>query len=155
MASTKHRGTRRRTPTHSHAQRRRHRARSALRATSSRNDRRRPSSTLRASRRRNRRGRARTGARQRSARYWSSEVTQHSNAMDLVKGVFQQASPATIARSISASAEHSTRRKSSPFRSALSMITFYINRAGTNLSATRKRVLMRAKDELRALYGRR
>jgi hypothetical protein len=75
--------------------------------------------------------------------------------MDLAKGVFQLMSPLAIARSVSDSAERSTRRKSSPFRSALSMITFYINRAGTNLSAARKRVLMRAKVELRALYGRR
>jgi hypothetical protein len=122
---------------------------------SGRNDRRRPVNSLRASRPRSRKGRARTGVRQRSARYWSADVTQHSNAMDLVKGVFAQPSAASIARSVSASAEHSTRRKGSPFRSALSMITFYVNRAGTNLSATRKRVLMRAKDELRALYGRR
>jgi len=80
-------------------------------------------------------------------------VTEHSNALDLEPGVFT-GNPAQIARSLKRSAERSHRRKSSPFRSALSMLTFYMNRAGAKLSRERKRVLERAKDELRRLYGR-
>jgi hypothetical protein len=135
--------------------RRRGRARAPIRSSSARSDRRRPSSATRGARPAPRTGRARSGGSARNPRYWSAEVTQHSNAMDLARGVFQLMSPIAIARSVSASAEQSRRRKSPPFRSALSMITFYVNRAGTNLSAARKRVLMRAKDELRKLYGRR
>jgi hypothetical protein len=74
--------------------------------------------------------------------------------MDLVKGVFQRRSAAEVARSLKRSAERSTRLKSSPFRSALSMLTFYVNRAGKNLSQARRNVLQQAKDELRALYGK-
>jgi hypothetical protein len=79
-------------------------------------------------------------------------VTRKSDALDLEKGVFSSDDPRKIARSLKASADHSTRRKSNPFRSALSMLTFYINRAGSKLSARRKAKLKRAKDELRDLY---
>jgi len=77
-----------------------------------------------------------------------------SDALDLEGGVFRQQSPKKIARSLKQSAERSRRRKSSPFRSAMSMLNFYINRAGRKLSARRKAVLQRAKDELRHLFGR-
>ncbi|HEX8107957.1 MAG TPA: DUF3175 domain-containing protein [Kofleriaceae bacterium] len=87
-------------------------------------------------------------------RRWSKAVTEHSDALDLEPGVFK-GSPAQIARSLQRSAERSTRRKASPFRSALSMLVFYENRAGKNLPASRRRVLDQAKDELRKLYGRR
>jgi hypothetical protein len=80
-------------------------------------------------------------------------VTERSNALDLERRVFKLA-PRQMARSLKRSAERSTRRKSSPFRSAMSMLTFYENRAGSKLSPTRRRVLERAKDELRKLYGR-
>ncbi len=86
-------------------------------------------------------------------RRWSKAVTEHSNALDLDPGVFK-GTPAQIARSLQRSAERSTRRKASPFRSALSMLVFYENRAGKNLPASRRRVLDQAKDELRKLYGR-
>lgn len=87
-------------------------------------------------------------------RRWSQEVTRHSNALDLEKDVFKQADPKRIARSLKHSAERSDRRKSSPFRSAMSMLSFYINRAGDQLSAAQRRRLESAKDELRALYGK-
>jgi hypothetical protein len=86
-------------------------------------------------------------------RRWSARVTQHSDALDLDSGVFQR-SPHEVAVSLKRSAEHSTRRKSSPYRSAMSMLTFYINRAGSHLSASRRRALEQAKDELRRLFGR-
>jgi hypothetical protein len=85
---------------------------------------------------------------------WSGEVTRHSNALDLQEGVFTYDDPKRIARSLKRSAECSTRRKAEPYRSALSMLTFYINRAGKNLPAARKRVLERAKAELRQQFGR-
>ncbi len=85
---------------------------------------------------------------------WSQSVTQHSNALDLDKGVFALSSPAEIAASLKHSADVSTRRKASPFQSAMSMLNFYINRAGKNLTAKRLRILRRAKDELRKLYGK-
>jgi Protein of unknown function (DUF3175) len=87
-------------------------------------------------------------------KYWSGDVTEHSNALDLQQGVFEKGDPKAIARSLKRSAEHSNRRKSEPYRSAMSMLTFYINRAGKNLPAKQKRVLEDAKDELRKLYGR-
>lgn len=77
-----------------------------------------------------------------------------SDALDLDAGVFKQGSARAIAESLKRSAEQSTRRKSSPFRSAMSMLTFYINRGGKNLTAERRQTLERAKDELRALFGR-
>jgi uncharacterized protein DUF3175 len=89
-----------------------------------------------------------------SRRRWSAQVTQRSDALDLEKGVFAQKDPKKIAASLKRSAQRSRRRKADPFRSALSMLTFYINRAGKNLPATRRRLLMRAKDELRKQFGR-
>jgi hypothetical protein len=89
----------------------------------------------------------------RDKRRWSQRVTEHSNALDLEPGVFK-GSPAQIARSLQRSAERSTRRKATPFRSAMSMLVFFQNRAGANLPAPRQRALERAKDELRKLYGR-
>jgi hypothetical protein len=85
---------------------------------------------------------------------WSANVTKHSNALDLDRSVFTWKDPRRIALSLKHSAEHSNRRKSDPYRSAMSMLTFYINRAGGNLSATRRRLLRRAKDELRRQFGR-
>jgi hypothetical protein len=88
----------------------------------------------------------------RTAKKWSQDVTEHSNALDLERDVFTLDDPKKIARSLKRSAEASHRRKSSPFRSAMSMLTFYINRAGSGLDAKQKRTLEQAKDELRALY---
>jgi len=85
---------------------------------------------------------------------WSSRVTRESDALDLREGVFTFRSPRRIALSLKRSAEHSRRRKSSPYRSAMSMLTFYINRAGRDLPASRKRVLEKAKDELRDLFDK-
>jgi len=90
----------------------------------------------------------------RPVRKWSQRVTEHSDALDLQDSVFKLRSPAPIARSLKRSAERSHRRKSSPYRSAMSMLTFYINRAGKNLSAPRRRTLDRAKDELRKVCGK-
>jgi hypothetical protein len=81
-------------------------------------------------------------------------VTETSNALDLDQGVFAGSNPRAIARSLKRSAERSRRRKSSAYRSAMSMLTFYINRAGRHLSRPRRAKLEKAKDELRALYGR-
>ena len=81
-------------------------------------------------------------------------MTEHSDALTLDRGVFTLRDPKRIAASLKRSAERSKRRKSDPFRSALSMLTFYINRAGRNLPATRKKTLMRAKDELRRQFGK-
>ena len=88
------------------------------------------------------------------ARRWSQKVTRTSNALDLESGVFRGRSPRAIARSLKRSAEASSRRKSAPFRSAMSMLTFYVNRAGKHLPARDRRTLMRAKQELRKLYER-
>lgn len=85
---------------------------------------------------------------------WSAEVTEHSDALDLEPEVFRSRDPRRIARSLKRSAEASHRRKSSPFRSAMSMLTFYINRAGANLPDSRKKVLEDAKTELRKAFGR-
>lgn len=87
-------------------------------------------------------------------RRWSQDVTEHSDALTLDRGVFTWSDPKRIAASLKRSAEQSRRRKADPFRSALSMLTFYINRAGRNLPAARKRTLMRAKDELRRQFGK-
>src|SRR5437667_9474987 len=84
---------------------------------------------------------------------WSQRVTQESNALDLEQGVFSKDDPRSIARSLKRSADRSKRRKSDPFRSAMSMLTFYINRAGNQLSMARRERLEAAKEELRALYG--
>ena len=87
-------------------------------------------------------------------RRWSGEVTRRSNALDLEAKVFKQRSPRRIALSLKRSAESSTRRKAAPYQSAMSMLNFYINRAGTNLSETQKNVLVRAKGELRKVFHR-
>ena len=84
---------------------------------------------------------------------WSKKVTETSDAMTLDKGVFKK-SPHAIALSLKRSAERSRRRKSTPFRSAMSMLTFYVNRGGKNLSAAQKKKLSQVKDELRELYGK-
>jgi hypothetical protein len=89
----------------------------------------------------------------RGVRRWSQRVTDASDAMTLDKGVFK-GSPHAIALSLKRSAERSRRRKSTPFRSAMSMLTFYVNRGGKNLTAAQKKKLNQAKDELRELYGR-
>lgn len=82
---------------------------------------------------------------------WSAGVTKKSDAMDLKKNVFKQPDPKKIARSVLSSAAHSKRRKSSPKRSAMSMLSFYVNRAGKNLSPAKKKKMQRAKGELRKL----
>jgi hypothetical protein len=89
-----------------------------------------------------------------SQKKWSAEVTEHSDALDLKKDVFTLHDPKKIAQSLKRSAEHSHRRKSSPYRSAMSMLTFYINRAGDNLPATQRHRLEDAKNELRRAFGR-
>jgi Protein of unknown function (DUF3175) len=96
----------------------------------------------------------RNKAKKRTGRRWSSEVTRTSNALDLDQGVFTWKSPARIAASLKRSAVSSKRRKASPYRSALSMLTFHINRAGSNLPAGQRKVLERAKAELRKSFGR-
>ena len=83
---------------------------------------------------------------------WSARVTRESNALDLDAGVFKLDDPKKIAASLKRSADHSKRRKAEPYRSALSMLVFYINRAGRNLPAARRRKLQRAKGELRKLF---
>ena len=85
---------------------------------------------------------------------WSGRVTKESNALDLEGGVFSLDSPHKIALSLKRSADSSKRKKAPPFRSAMSMLTFYINRAGKKLSKSRLEKLNRAKDELRKLYGK-
>ncbi|MGD2167467.1 MAG: DUF3175 domain-containing protein [Gammaproteobacteria bacterium] len=85
---------------------------------------------------------------------WSARVTRESRALVLEEGVFTWKDPKRIARSLQKSADQSTARKASPLRSAMSMLVFYINRAGTNLDEDQKRILEEAKDELRKLYGK-
>ena len=92
--------------------------------------------------------------RKKTARKWSQHVTETSDALDLEGGVFKKRSARAIAQSLKESAEHSDRRKADPYRSAMSMLTFYINRAGHNLSDTELRRLENAKNELRVLFGR-
>jgi hypothetical protein len=93
-------------------------------------------------------------AKKRQTSRWSRHVMETSNALDLERGVFAQDDPKRIARSLKRSAEESKRRKAEPFRSAMSMLNFYINRAGRNLPKERRDKLEAAKDELRALYGK-
>ncbi|MEW6648108.1 MAG: DUF3175 domain-containing protein [Pseudomonadota bacterium] len=88
------------------------------------------------------------------AQRWSQQVTTTSNALDLEAGVFALDDPRAIARSLQRSAEASTRRKTTPFRSAMAMLNFYINRAGKNLPAERRSILEQAKEELRVVYGK-
>jgi Protein of unknown function (DUF3175) len=85
---------------------------------------------------------------------WSQHVTETSNALDLQAGVFAKPDPRAIARSLKRSAERSRRRKTDAYRSAMSMLTFYINRAGKTLPKARRAKLEKAKDELRRLYGK-
>ena len=87
-------------------------------------------------------------------KYWSDEVTKHSNALDLEQEVFKFSDPRRIALSLKHSAEVSVRRKGTPFQSARSMLYFYINRAGKNLSTKRKKILKQAKVELRKIFNR-
>lgn len=89
-----------------------------------------------------------------SKKKWSGDVTEHSDAMDLEKHLFESDDPKKIASSLKRSAERSQRRKSGPFQSAMSMLTFYTNRAGVNLTKRKKAVLERAKIELRKAFGR-
>ena len=85
---------------------------------------------------------------------WSSEVTEHSDALDLEEGVFTWNDPKKIAESLKNSAEKSKRKKGTPYQSAMSMLTFYINRDGKNLGKKQKNILEDAKEELRELFGR-
>jgi hypothetical protein len=96
----------------------------------------------------------RKSARRKNAGRWSARVTRESDALDLEGGVFKLDDPKKMAASLKRSAERSKRRKSAPYRSALSMLVFYINRAGKNLPARRRKTLERAKGELRKLFGR-
>lgn len=85
---------------------------------------------------------------------WSQDVTEHSDALDLEDSVFKKDDPKEIAKSLKRSAEHSKRRKGTPLQSAMGMLTFYINRAGDNLSKERRKTLEDAKDELHALFDK-
>jgi hypothetical protein len=93
-------------------------------------------------------------ATQAQSKYWSQRVTETSNALDLESGVFRLSSPKAIARSLKRSAEISTRRRAGAYQSAMSMLNFYINRAGRNLNPERRRILERAKGELRIAFRR-
>ena len=85
---------------------------------------------------------------------WSQKVTQESNALDLEEGVFTWKDPKKIAQSLKVSAENSTRRKGTPLQSAMSMVNFYINRAGKSLDLSQKQILEKSKQELRKLFGK-
>jgi hypothetical protein len=122
------------------------RRKGARRSTSSATAARRKSAHRKSSRPRTRRRTA--------TRYWSGRVTRESHALDLAAGVFTWKDPKRIAASLKRSAEQSRRRKADPYRSALSMLVFYINRAGKNLPADRRRTLEQAKIELRRQFGR-
>jgi len=98
--------------------------------------------------------RARKAHSKTKGRRWSQRVTKESDALTLEKGVFTKSTPRKIAASLKRSADRSKRRKSGAYRSAMSMLTFYINRGGKGLPASRKKKLERAKDELRELYGK-
>ena len=101
-----------------------------------------------------RRRSARKSTARKSGRRWSRAVTRNSNALDLAHGVFTWKDPKRIAGSLKRSAERSKRSKADPYRSALSMLTFYLNRAGKNLPAGQKKTLQRAKGEVRKQFGR-
>lgn len=103
---------------------------------------------------RRRTGTRKTGMRKASSKRWSQRVTRESDSLDLKKGVFKQTSARKIASSLKRSAEQSARRKSGAYRSALSMLTFYINRAGKTLPKTERARLERAKVELKHQFGR-
>lgn len=89
-----------------------------------------------------------------SHKYWSAKVTKESDVLDLKQGVFTSKDPKMIAASLKKSAEQSTRRKATPFQSAMSMLNLYINRAGKNLNPKQKQILEEAKTELRKLFGK-
>jgi uncharacterized protein DUF3175 len=89
-----------------------------------------------------------------AVRRWSNQVTRESDALDLTQRVFTWRDPKRIARSLKRSAEHIRRRKGTPYQSAMSMLNFYLNRAGRKLPAARRSVLARAKVELRRIYDR-
>jgi Protein of unknown function (DUF3175) len=115
----------------------------------------RKSKSPRSSRRRAPRSKAaRRNPRRSAGKRWSARVTRESDALDLKRGVFTGRDPKRIAASLKRSAERSRRRKADPFRSALSMLTFYINRAGKNLPPARRRTLQKAKAELRRQFDR-
>jgi hypothetical protein len=99
-----------------------------------------------------RRKSAKPGAR--TGRRWSARVAQRSDALDIKGGTFAQRSPKAVAQSLKRSADHSRRRKAGSYQSAMSMLNFFINRAGRSLPATRKKILRQAKTELRRLYHR-
>lgn len=99
-------------------------------------------------------GAKKSSAKKSSARRWSQRVTRESDALDLKQGVFKLASAKEIAASLKRSAEHSSRRKAGAYRSALSMLTFYVNRAGKTLPKTQRERLERAKVELKRQFGR-
>ena len=98
--------------------------------------------------------RAAPGKKTKTARKWSGRVMRESDALDLEPDIFKARDPEKIARSLKRSAEVSKRRKGTPYQSAMSMLNFYINRGGKNLSAARKRILEKAKDKLRQQFGR-
>jgi hypothetical protein len=95
-----------------------------------------------------------TRRRSSNSKYWSGKVTRESDTLDLKPGIFAENDPARIARSLKRSAEESKRRKAGAYQSAMSMLNFYINRAGGKLPGERRRVLTRAKAVLRRLFGR-
>src|ERR1700712_2383253 len=96
----------------------------------------------------------RPSAKKAAPKKWSKQVTKHSNAMDLEKDVFKLKDPKKIATSVKKSAEKSKRKKAGPFQSAMSMINFYENRGGKNISSAQKKILDQSKEELRKLFGR-
>lgn len=101
-----------------------------------------------------RRSSSRKSTKRATPKRWSQRVTKESDALDLKRGVFKLTSPKRIAASLKRSAEHSTRRKTGAYRSALSMLTFYINRAGKTLPKTQRERLEKAKVELKRAFGR-
>jgi hypothetical protein len=101
-----------------------------------------------------RKKRKKTAKKKRRGKRWSQRVTRESDALTLEEGVFNKPTPRAIALSLKRSADSSKRRKSEPFRSAMSMLVFYINRAGKGLSKSRKQKLEKAKGALRELYGK-
>lgn len=138
-------------------ERRRRQARSrkaAARKPTRKTGRTRPPSTGSARQQTSARKSARKSATKPSPRRWSQRVTQGSDALDLRHGVFKLTDPKKIAASLKRSAERSSRRKTSAYRSALSMLTFYINRAGKTLPKPQRERLQRAKTELKHQFGR-
>jgi len=95
-----------------------------------------------------------TNARKGTKKRWSKHVAETSDALDIEGGIFKSDSPEAIAQSLKASALHSRRRKGTPYQSAMSMLNFYINRAGRNLPKTRRETLQKAKKKLREAFGR-